>query len=272
MIEIQPFAFITSYDTHLGSQMFSADFKRLYFLAIGVEERDKAGLEEAYKTAHRIREFEIELYWKRTAYIWAMQAALIGIVLFLKSGGDVRIKLDFFNPSIVISTSPSSSTLISILLTSTLALTVAWLWYLLIEGAKFWQDNWERHVDILGEKLGQNLYQVYPIRKFDGLEPYSVTKINGYVVVSFVIFWIVNIFWALWCLYEITDVSLTIEFFITFLGWIFCYAAFVFVPAYMFSKSLFFKGLRMGGLGSSIVGGTKDVEKPALYSRKNCDQ
>lgn len=40
---------------------------------------DVAKLREAYDKAHDIRKFEIELYWKRTTYVWTLIAALITV-------------------------------------------------------------------------------------------------------------------------------------------------------------------------------------------------
>jgi len=62
---------------------------KLYFEALGIDPDDKsceskARLREAYDKAHQIRQFEIDLYWRRSAYLWTMQAAVFaGIALGL---------------------------------------------------------------------------------------------------------------------------------------------------------------------------------------------
>lgn len=158
-----------------GIDMLPRNFIDTYLTATGLIHAD-GKIREACNLAHRIREFEINLYWTRTTYIWATQAALIGISLLFRTFGDTTVVFDF--PEIRISTAPSFSSLIAILLLSTLALIVAALWSLLLDGAKFWQNNWERHVDILGEELNENLYQVYPIIGEDAKPPYSVTRLQ----------------------------------------------------------------------------------------------
>jgi len=153
----------------------------------------------AYQTAHRIREFEIELYWRRSAYLWAMQAALIGILAYLFTTGDTHTKFEDWG--ITTSTQPTLQSLSAALGISILAFVISWLWAGMISGAKFWQNNWERHVDILGTELGQNLYQVYPIEDFSDIDgniekpvgPYSVTKVNKWIVGAFIGFWFLTI-------------------------------------------------------------------------------
>lgn len=244
--------------------MFSDKFKAAYLDEVGIS--DKSAHKNAYETAHRIREFEIELYWKRTTYIWAMQAAFIGLSLLIRTYGDTTIVLDF--PLIRVSTEPSLSSLIASTLISTLALIVASLWFLMLSGAKFWQDNWERHVDILGETLCQNLYQVYPVYGKTPNPPYSVTKINSYIATSFIIFWIINLLWSLWGITSVCSVLGGIPFFFAFLAWIGLYALFIFFLLCHFRKSIFFKSLRMSNFGNEIYKEEENKESSVLVSRR----
>lgn len=69
---------------------------KLYFEALGIDLEDKSEenrcrLREAYDKAHEIRQFEIELYWRRSTYFWTMQAAVLaGIALvYLPLGGSI---------------------------------------------------------------------------------------------------------------------------------------------------------------------------------------
>ena len=253
--------------------MFTKDFQLKYLQEVGLQTTDRNGIREAYETAHRIREFEIELYWKRTAYVWAMQAALIGIAMFLRTGGETTVTISYF--SLASTTTPTTSSLISILLVSTLAFVVAGLWLLLIEGAKFWHDNWERHVDILGEKLGENLYEVYPVINrgqvsFNGEvdAPFSVTKINNYVVCAFIWFWVFNLVWALWDLSVICASSGGIQLMLVFLGWALLYVLVAFLFCIQFKHSKAYTGFRMSNLGNPIEGLPRGKTDHALYSRR----
>lgn len=267
--------------------MFDKDFRARYLEALGIappEEVNSAGkkrdrtkaIEAAYRTAHRIREFEIELYWKRTAYIWAMQAAFIGIVAFLWTGGETVTQVEIVKHSLVLRSNTVSTPpyLLLILALSTLALVIAWLWRMLILGAKFWQNNWERHVDILGQELGENLYQVYPLENPEWSDteivpPFSVTRLNNYVVWAFLAFWFVNILSSLWNVSSIYADCCDLHLTLTFVFWVLIYLAVVVVPVCQFKHSKAFRGWRMGGnaLGKVVYGSIDVRNAPVLMSR-----
>lgn len=42
-----------------------------------LEAGTKSRLQEAYDKAHEVRQFEIELYWKRALYFWGFEAAFM---------------------------------------------------------------------------------------------------------------------------------------------------------------------------------------------------
>lgn len=122
-----------------------------------------------------IRKFEIELYWKRATYYWAfIAAAFAGYALTYKTAADREPWL-------------------SLLFTS-LGLIFSVAWFLVNRGSKFWQNNWERHVDLLeGITMGP-LHKIIATNeesnKLTAAGQFSVTKINQLlsVFVSFVWF------------------------------------------------------------------------------------
>jgi hypothetical protein len=126
----------------------------------------KLALDSALRLALDIRKFEIELYWKRATYFWAfIAAAFAGYGLSLKAGGS------------------SDAWLTTVF--SSLGLIFSFAWFLVNRGSKFWQENWERHVDILEDQVLGPLYKVVAVRQesIDGnplisAGPYSVSKIN----------------------------------------------------------------------------------------------
>ncbi len=157
--------------------MFTDHFKREYFKALGIP-RDLEAHKHALDTAHRIREFEIQMYWKRALYFWGFQVVLFATV------GNLVSKFTQTSPPlqlIVLSALCVLGTFISI------------LWLLMTKGAKFWQDNWERHVDLLEDNVHGSLYKTYPIHQSDSVPnpPFSVSKINEYVIWMIVAFWII---------------------------------------------------------------------------------
>ena len=121
----------------------------------------RAGRALAY--AIDIRKFEIELYWKRATYFWTLiAAAFAGYALTYKTASDHEPWLS--------------------LLFSALGLVISFAWYLVNRGSKFWQNNWERHVDLLEDLTIGPLYKI--VATSPGNNPltdaahFSVTKIN----------------------------------------------------------------------------------------------
>jgi hypothetical protein len=113
-----------------------------------------------------IRKFEIELYWKRATYFWAfIAAAFAGYGLTYKTSAD-------YEP------------LLSVVFSS-LGLVFSFAWYLVNRGSKFWQSNWEQHVDLLEDMTLGPLYKVVAVSKesVDGNPmnspgQFSVSKVN----------------------------------------------------------------------------------------------
>ncbi|MCL2871726.1 MAG: hypothetical protein FWF41_01875 [Betaproteobacteria bacterium] len=152
------------------------------------EEKEKASLDEylgefscekkkkkAFKIALAMRNFEIELYWKRAAYFWVLVGAL-----FVAYGVT------------------SKGNLFSTLAISCLGFLASLAWRLVGEGSKFWQENWEKQVDIFEEfALGKGRLFKSTIelkeRKKKGksvYKRYSVTKIDHTVSLYVCIFWV----------------------------------------------------------------------------------
>lgn len=94
---------------------------------------------EALKTAHDIRKFEIELYWKRATYFWTFIAAALGGYFLLQQG--------------------SESAFESTYVVSCLGFVFSLAWYLVNRGSKSWQRNWELQVDLLEDEITGPLYK-----------------------------------------------------------------------------------------------------------------
>lgn len=123
-----------------------------------------------------IRKFEIELYWKRGTYFWAFIAgAFTGYALTHKS--------------------PDPDPWLSILF-SALGLVFSFAWYLVNRGSKFWQSNWERHVDLLEDMTLGPLYKVVAVtadnssgNPLTSAAQFSVSKLNQVLSVFVVAVW-----------------------------------------------------------------------------------
>lgn len=131
---------------------------------------DKEKAEKAFERAWSIRNFEIEMYWKRANYFWAFIAsAFAGYFALISS--DNYSKPDEFNHVEVY-----------FLICMGFILSVAWI--LTNKGSKSWQRHWEAHVDLLEDKFTGPLYKtIYPTKTF------SVSKINEIVSFVFAMIW-----------------------------------------------------------------------------------
>lgn len=149
-------------------------FETRYFEALGLltpKGIDRARAERAFERALAVRDFEIELYWKRAAYFWGFQAAFLGTIAVLLTGGVKE------------SWAPLVGCLVALV-----AAGISGEWAAMSRGAKFWQDNWERHVDLLEPWFTGALYRTYPARRRLPRPP-SVSRINANAINLLIIFW-----------------------------------------------------------------------------------
>lgn len=122
------------------------------------------------------RKFEIELYWKRAAYFWAFLAATFAAYFVVLSKSEPPQDILF--------------------LLNCLGLMFSISWYFVNRGSKFWQENWERHVDMLEDQVIGPLYKITrnpkPL-KFRYLHkeyPFSVSKVNQILNIFVIVIWI----------------------------------------------------------------------------------
>lgn len=123
-----------------------------------------------------IRKFEIELYWKRATYFWGfIAAAFAAYALTYKSGTAHEPWLS--------------------LLFSCLGIVFSWAWFLANRGSKFWQQNWERHVDLLEDMTLGPLYKTVATSPdvdtgLFSAGRYSVTKLNQLLSFFVTLVWV----------------------------------------------------------------------------------
>lgn len=155
-------------------------------LCQNTEIHKKEILKEAFSFAIENRRFEIDLYWRRTAFFWAFITTIYTALFFV-----------FENMKL----SPCKIFLISVL--GGLALFFSLAWHLVNKGSKFWQKNWEQHIRLLEENFVGNIYDIYlnprggignffrPLQEYD----FSVSKITMFIsFVLCVISFFVNLF------------------------------------------------------------------------------
>jgi hypothetical protein len=153
-----------------------------YKKCFGVSEsKDNVKAEKALQHALDIRKFEIGLYWQRATYFWALIAvAFAGYFAIL---GSEHLKDKEYLAYIV----------------SCIGLLFTWAWFLVNRGSKFWQENWENHVDMLEDTVTGPLYKTIlrrPAEK-DLVEKYitgpaaiSASKTNQWVSLFTLCIWV----------------------------------------------------------------------------------
>ncbi len=116
-------------------------------------------IKAAYEKACECRDFEIDLFWKRGTYFWAFimasftaHFALFGIVFstFSKTvNNEISLKVMCKLPGL---------TLFGLAVTAFFCFFFSYLWVLVQKGSKFWQKNWERHIDHLEKYVTGKLF------------------------------------------------------------------------------------------------------------------
>lgn len=144
-----------------------------YRLAIGLHKNTKNDdIEKSLNRAHEIRKFEIELYWKRANYFWILQAAVFTAFGLLITSDEPNKIPNFLPFSIVC-----------------LGFLCAYAGYLSAEGSKFWQKNWEKHIDMLECKIEGKLHKTIWIGG-SGVK-HSVSRVNSKLILCFVWLWFI---------------------------------------------------------------------------------
>src|SRR5882724_9896709 len=151
--------------------------KRSYEAAFQQDIKNAEWRKDALKYALDIRKFEIELYWKRATYFWALIAASFAGYFALQNT-ELTKRNEF-----------------SIFIISCIGLVLSFAWYLVNRGSKYWQENWERHVDVLSETVIGPLYRTTISWEYRSLLdptggfPFSVSRINQTVSLFVTLLW-----------------------------------------------------------------------------------
>jgi hypothetical protein len=144
---------------------------------------DSPKRKEALEKALDVRKFEISLYWKRTQYFWAILAAT------------------FAGYALLVNTEhPSYENQFAQFALASLGLVFSLGWYLVNRGSKYWQLNWEKHVDMLENDLMGPLFKITLNRNdfrfwtLTGPYRFSVSKVNQLISLYVFLFW-----FFVWC-------------------------------------------------------------------------
>lgn len=127
----------------------------------------------ALARAHELRKFEIENYWKRATYFWAFQLVaftLLGLIWPQTIGPKGPLQ-------------PSA-----LMIPAGLGSITALVGLLTAKGSKFWQENWEAHVDALEGDVEGRLTQIIFVRRRSA---FSVSRANECLLLLLVTGWFV---------------------------------------------------------------------------------
>lgn len=142
---------------------------RSYFDLLDLPGGDPSKAQVAALTrAHDLRKFEIENYWKRSTYFWGFQLVSFGALALSAKDGKFETPL--------------------VLIISVLGTLAAWTGVLTARGSKFWQANWESHVDFLENAVEGNLHK---IAIADRDIEFSVSRVNERFVELLFLGWII---------------------------------------------------------------------------------
>jgi hypothetical protein len=160
---------------------------------------DKAKTKAALDLALDIRKFEIGLYWQRAAYFWALIAAAFAGYFAILS----------------VEKLPEKEYLAYIV--SCIGLIFTWAWFLVNRGSKYWQENWENHVDMLEDEVVGPLYKTILHRPENGTifekhvvgpQAISVSKVNLIVSIFTIFIWVALLVHSLLAAQRTDSVSL----------------------------------------------------------------
>lgn len=138
-------------------------------------------LKAAFDQVSDIRKFEIELYWKRATYFWALIAVAFAGYFAILAADNMQNK--FFLSLVV----------------ACIGFVFTFAWHLANRGSKYWQENWENHLDLLEDNVTGPLYKTLLERPghINASEKYitgplsvSVSKINQWVSVFVIFSWV----------------------------------------------------------------------------------
>ena len=142
---------------------------------------DPDKLKAAFDRVSDIRKFEIELYWKRAGYFWALIAVAFAGYFAILSSKDIQNK--YF---------------LSFVVTS-IGFVFTFAWFLVNRGSKYWQENWENHLDHMEDTISGPLYKTILERSelsslteklVTGPLNISVSKINQWVSLFVLFIWL----------------------------------------------------------------------------------
>lgn len=146
---------------------------------------DLEKLKESYDKAHDIRKFEIELYWKRTTYIWTLVAALITACAILAAAYYRVHDTDPLKDRALSET--RNFLLVSLAGLSFFGVIITITSSFILKSGEYWQKNWEYHVSLLEPLFSGRLYSSLLDKN---KKRYSIAGLNNFLYSIFLLLWV----------------------------------------------------------------------------------
>ncbi len=138
-------------------------------------------LKNAFEVAWNARDFEISMYWKRATYYWAFITSIFIAYFHVLNSSNL-----FVHHNLVL--------FLVILIGCVFSLA----WVLTNISSKFWQNNWEYHINFLESEISGIVYGTLLYKKDGKFHP-SISKINFAASCIILLVWITllihNLFW-----------------------------------------------------------------------------
>lgn len=177
-------------------------------------------LKEAYDKAHRIREIELDLFWKRAVFCLTLIAG------FITLAGVVSTSY-FRNPS----ESGDLTTLWTIVTISLFGGFFTYLSNLVVIGGEYWKRNWEMHVVMLEPLFSGRLYSTHLVNSSHRA---SIVKVITALFYLIYFFWILVLSFSLLTIFKGDSEKLMRVLVVLFLG---VTVVIVFLTCITFSKN-----------------------------------
>lgn len=155
-----------------------SELRDKYFRTLGLYPPGASRLALVLARAYQQRSFEIEHYWKRATYFWGFQIAIFAAFGLLWRASN-RCEWD-----------PVTVALAGLGLLTAVANSIS------ARGSKFWQENWEHHIDMLEDAVEGRLYKTVWLRH--GRVSFSVSGVNGALSDCFIVFWLLVTAYVAW--------------------------------------------------------------------------
>ncbi|MFD2289225.1 hypothetical protein GJU39_21975 [Pedobacter petrophilus] len=147
-----------------NTHIHKSDYYDPFFTPVTGDVKVHNALERAWKN----RDFEIDKYWSRATYFWAFIASTFAAYLSIASSENLDDTTKLFLSFIII----------------IVGLFLSLAWNLVTIGSKKWQENWEKHIDLLEDAYTGPLYKTVLNQK-----TYSVSGINQMVSKFIISIW-----------------------------------------------------------------------------------